>query len=191
MREGTTRYVLLGILAEAGPATGYDIRQWIDRAIGHFWSESFGQIYPALKQLADEGLAERADERGGVRDQKSYRITAAGRAALAAWLDKPPRPDVRRSELLLKTFFGRFAGEGALRASLEAARAEAAARLAYLDAAHAEVMAEDKDSPGLPYYLITIDAGRRAARARAEWAEASLALLDARAKGAKGAKAKQ
>lgn len=187
MRERTTRYVLLGILAEAGPASGYDIRQWIDQAIGHFWSESFGQIYPELKRLADEGLAERADPGAGAREQKRYRITREGLGALGAWLDRPPRPDVRRSELLLKSFFGRFAGKGMTRASLETARREAEARLVYLDSAWHQVIAEDSASPGLPFYLITIDAGRRAARARLDWVEASLKLLDLYDEGGAGA----
>lgn len=178
MRERTTRHVLLGILAEAGPSSGYDIRSWIGQAIGHFWSESFGQIYPELKRLADEQLVERAEAGAGPRERKRYRITGKGREALRAWLDTPARPDVRRSELLLKSFFGRFAGEGRTRAALAAARSEAEARLEYLDAAWHQVIAEDQASLGLPYYLITIDAGRRAARARLDWVEASLKLLD-------------
>ncbi len=176
MRERTTRYVLLGILAE-GPATGYEVRQWIDQAIGHFWTESFGQIYPELSRLAGEGLAERADDAGAARDRKRYRITARGLEALEAWLNRAPRPDLRRSELLLKLFFGRFADPARARAYLEGARREALERLHYLDEADRQVIAEDGESPGLPYYRITIDAGRRAARTRAEWAEASLRLL--------------
>jgi DNA-binding PadR family transcriptional regulator len=178
MRENTTRYVLLGILAEAGSATGYDVRQWIEQAIGHFWSESFGQIYPELRRLLEAGLIERADEGNGPRDRKRYRITEAGRAALAAWLDKAPRPDLRRSELLLKLFFGRFGEEAEARAWLEGARREALARIACLHGAARQVLQEEGESPGLPYYLITIDAGRRAARARVEWAEAALRTLD-------------
>ena len=178
MREKTTQYVLLGILAEAGPSSGYDVRHWIDQAIGHFWSESFGQIYPELHRLLDAGLVERADEGEGPRDQKVYRITAAGREALQAWLAVPPRPDRRRSELLLKLFLGRFNDEQCARHSLEEARREASARLAFLEGAQRQVLVDDADSPGLPYFLITIDAGRRAARARIEWAEAALRTLD-------------
>ena len=177
MRERTTRYVLLGILAE-GPATGYEIRQWIAQAIGHFWTESFGQIYPELGRLADEGLAERTADAEAARERKRYRITDKGLEALEAWLNRPPRPDVRRSELLLKLFFGRFADPARARSSLEAARREARERLAYLEEAERQVLAEDGESPGLAYYLIAIDAGRRAARARLEWAEASLRLLE-------------
>ena len=178
MRENTTRYVLLGILAEAGTATGYDIRQWIEQAIGYFWSESFGQIYPELRRLLEAGLIKRADGNKGPRDQKLYRITEAGRESLAAWLDKAPRPELRRSELMLKLFFGRFGDADEARAWLERERRDVLARLAYLDGAVLDVLEEDGQSPGLPYYLITLDAGRRAARARAEWAEAALQTLD-------------
>lgn len=177
MRERTTRYVLLGVLAE-GPASGYEIRQWIEQAIGQFWTESFGQIYPELKRLVDEGLAEPAEDGEGARGRKAYRITAVGRDALGAWLGKPPRPDLRRSELLLKLFFGRFAGPARARAAIEEARRGAAARLAALDAVRRHVLDADRDAESLPYSLIVIDAGRKGAQAQIDWAEESLRLLD-------------
>lgn len=182
MRERTTRYVLLGVLAE-GPASGYEIRQWIEQAIGHFWTESFGQIYPELGRLVDEKLAEPIAEDGAARERKRYRITKRGRHALETWLNRAPRPDLRRSELLLKLFFGRFGDAAQARAYLEGAGREARAQLAYLEEADRRVIAEDEGSAGLPYYRITIDAGRRAARARLEWAQASLELLDGHAQG--------
>lgn len=182
MRERTTRYVLLGVLAE-GPASGYEIRQWIDQAIGHFWNESFGQIYPELGRLVGEGLAEPAADPEAARERKRYRITERGLAELETWLSRPPRPDLRRSELLLKLFFGRFSNRAQAIVYLEDARREARERLAYVEEAQRRVLAEDEGSPGLPYSLITIDGGRRAARARLEWAEASLKLLEDDAEG--------
>lgn len=178
MRESATRFVILGILAEAGPSTGYEIRQWIEQAIGHFWMESFGQIYPELRKLVSEELAERVEEGKSARDQKRYRLTTAGRGLLEAWLARPPQPDLRRSELLLKSFFGRFARREHVRAHLAAARREALGRLAYLAHAGRQVLAEDSESPALPFYLMTLDAGRRAARFRADWAEEALRYLE-------------
>jgi DNA-binding PadR family transcriptional regulator len=140
--------------------------------------ESFGQIYPELRRLVDERLAERIDEGKGARDQKRYRLTSPGRDSLEAWLARPPQPDLRRSELLLKSFFGRFARRDQVRAHLAAARREAMGRLAYLSHAGRQVVAEDRESPALPFYLMTLDAGRRAARFRADWAEEALRYLD-------------
>jgi PadR family transcriptional regulator AphA len=31
--------------------SGYDIRKTVQESIRFFWSESYGQIYPALKRL--------------------------------------------------------------------------------------------------------------------------------------------
>ena len=46
MRERTTRYVLLGMLANWDGMTGFEIRKVIEGSVRHFWRESFGQIYP-------------------------------------------------------------------------------------------------------------------------------------------------
>ena len=43
-----TDYVILGLLAER-PLSGYQIKKIIDIRFQFFWSESFGQIFPALK----------------------------------------------------------------------------------------------------------------------------------------------
>src|SRR6267378_1332508 len=48
MEGGATPNALLGLLS-LGSMSGYDIRQLISQSIGHFWSESYGQIYPGLK----------------------------------------------------------------------------------------------------------------------------------------------
>ena len=52
-----TDYVILGLLAEQ-PLSGYQIKKIIDIRFSFFWSESFGQIFPALKSLASEGFVE-------------------------------------------------------------------------------------------------------------------------------------
>ena len=59
---GATAKALLGLLS-IGPMSGYDLRQLIPWSIGQFWNESYGQIYPALKQMTADGLVERETER--------------------------------------------------------------------------------------------------------------------------------
>ncbi|HEY6098279.1 MAG TPA: PadR family transcriptional regulator, partial [Anaeromyxobacter sp.] len=104
-RENRTRYVVLGMLT-TGPLTGYGLRQRIGESVGHFWQESFGQLYPALRRLAADGLVEaRATQGGPGRGGATYHVTAAGRAALAGWLAVPPALEPQRNELLLKVFF--------------------------------------------------------------------------------------
>ena len=45
--------VLLGLLT-IEPMSGYDPGLTIRGSVGHFWNESFGQIYPSLKKLAND-----------------------------------------------------------------------------------------------------------------------------------------
>ena len=52
----STSYVILGGLSVEPNLSGYDMRKGIQNSIGYFWGESYGQIYPALKRLASEGL---------------------------------------------------------------------------------------------------------------------------------------
>lgn len=179
MREKSTGFVILGILASGGDLSGYEIRQWIEQAIGFFWSESFGQIYPELKRLAKEGFVKPLAAEGQGRDVKRYRITAAGRSALRKWLDAPPVAERPRNELLLKVFFGASADPAAVRSFIEEAGAQAARRLEALKGAEALVLREDRAAKDLAFSLITILSGQHAAAARIDWSQSALKLLDA------------
>src|SRR5206468_7565147 len=91
-RPRSTPYAVLGMLSLA-PMSGYDIRKESEASIGHFWSESYGQIYPALRDLEAQGLVRRrAGPRGAARERHVYEITAKGEEALATWRAQPPRP---------------------------------------------------------------------------------------------------
>lgn len=104
---GKSKYVILGMLARTS-LTGYNMRKWIESEYSHFWQESFGQIYPTLKRLVAQGLAEKASDRKGVngRGQIVYSITASGRDVLSEWLRKEPEIEKLRYEILLKISFG-------------------------------------------------------------------------------------
>jgi DNA-binding PadR family transcriptional regulator len=108
MRENTgkTKYVLLGLM-EREPQTGYTIKKAIEYEYSHFWQESYGQIYPTLKTLVKEGLAESVkEEPNNKRGQITYRITAAGKEELKKWLSEEPSIEKIRYEILLKVSFG-------------------------------------------------------------------------------------
>jgi DNA-binding PadR family transcriptional regulator len=179
MREQSSGFVILGVLAIGGELSGYDIRQWIEQAVGFFWRESFGQIYPELRRLAAAGLVKIATESASGRKTKRYRITAKGREELRRWLERAPRPERPRIELLLKLFFGEVTGPGAASALLRNAQATYGERAKALAAAEGLVIADDRASPNLVYALITVLSGRLVYAARLEWARASLALLEA------------
>lgn len=107
MKENTgkTKYVLLGLIAHA-PQTGYSIKKAIEYQFSHFWQESYGQIYPTLKALVEEGLAEEKSSSKGGRGQISYGITEAGKEELKNWLSLPTDIEKLRYEILLKVAFG-------------------------------------------------------------------------------------
>jgi len=168
--------VILGLLSTE-PMSGYELKAAIDRTVGHFWSESYGQIYPTLKRLLEQGLLSCEDAPTGERRRQVYQATEAGRAALATWLVEPPQAQAMRNELLLKIFFGHYAPPGALQAHL--GQCLAASRRGAVMAAGiaAQLQAEESDTEDLRYWLLTLDLGRRVAQARAEWAEHALQML--------------
>lgn len=74
-KKGDVRAAILSLLAEE-PRNGYQIIQEINERSGGGWKPSPGAVYPALQQLADEGLVH-SEESGGGR--KTFRLTDAGR----------------------------------------------------------------------------------------------------------------
>ena len=102
---GPTAYVILGILG-LGPHSGYDIKQLADMSTRHFWAISYGQIYPELKRLKEEGLIQAEDAPRGTRQRTLYHLTEAGREALRGWASDPAIQNLEiRDEMLLKLFF--------------------------------------------------------------------------------------
>lgn len=86
--RGDVRAAILALLRD-GPRTGYQIMSDIEDRSGGAWRPSPGSVYPALSQLADEGLVV-GEETGG---RRTFSLTAAGRryveenpqAARGAW----------------------------------------------------------------------------------------------------------
>lgn len=171
-RTPKTRFAVLGMLTH-GPMTGYRLREEINGSVGHFWRESYGQLYPTLAQLEEEGLVRRA----GTTRSDPFELTAAGRGALRTWLAGEAEslaPD--RNELLLQIFFGREAPPGVLREHLLRHRAtlqEALSRYAAL-----EQLVLDQDSPDRTYWLITVRHGTALVDAALAWNADASALLD-------------
>lgn len=101
-----TKYLILGLLSEES-LSGYEIKKIVDVRFSFFWSESFGQIYPQLKKLNEEGLIEEMDlkETENNKASKKYSITNSGIQELKQWLEEPVEKEVVRYEILLKMYF--------------------------------------------------------------------------------------
>jgi PadR family transcriptional regulator AphA len=102
-------YVVLGLVARDGPSTPYELKTAVGRGIAHFWQFPHSQIYAETERLARHGLLAEEREQTG-RRRRTYRMTAKGRAALAAWLAEPTAEASQiRSLGLLQLYFGGFA----------------------------------------------------------------------------------
>ena len=101
-----TARVILGMIA-LGRQTGYDIKQFVDQSTRHFWAASYGQIYPELRRLEEQGLISGQPQPRGGRARTVYTLTPAGEAAFTDWLDDTDEqlPFEVRAEGMLKLFF--------------------------------------------------------------------------------------
>jgi DNA-binding PadR family transcriptional regulator len=100
-----TGRVVLGLIA-FGMRTGYDIKAFVDKTTRYFWAASYGQIYPELKHLEEQGLVRGRPEPSGGRARTVYELTEAGEAALKAWLASDDEQLYElRDEGMLKLFF--------------------------------------------------------------------------------------
>ena len=89
-RKGNVRAAILALLAEE-PRNGYQIIQEIEERSGGGWKPSPGAVYPALQQLADEGLV-RGEEGGG---RRVFHLTDEGRAYVDEHADELAEPWAR------------------------------------------------------------------------------------------------
>lgn len=106
-----TSYVVLGLVAQCGPSTSYDLKQAVGRSIGNFWSFPHAQLYTEPARLAEAGFLDEKREQGG-RRRRTYTITEQGRRALARWLAESTAGGYEvRDSGLLKLFFADLAGD--------------------------------------------------------------------------------
>jgi len=176
-RTSSSMEVLLGVLA-IEPMSGYDLGLTIRQSVGHFWNESYGQIYPNLKKLATEGFVSRKTERQkGKPDRQVYSITEKGRERLERWLAVPPQPEIPRNELLLKLFFGEQVPTEVLIGYLERMANESRGVLELLERAEREEIDRNRHYPGAPYWRMAAHFGQMEMKAHLRWAEETLAEL--------------
>jgi DNA-binding PadR family transcriptional regulator len=173
----TTPYAILGLLS-IEPMSGYDIRQHLRESLSSFWSESYGQIYPALKRLeTDRLIAPVKQATRAARRRRTYTITRLGLAELRAWLAEPPMPQPPRSELMLKLFFGRLAAPGVTTGHLRRLRIQQERFAATLKEIERQLRVERRGHPDLPYWLLVLGAGVERTEGLIRWSDDALAVL--------------
>jgi DNA-binding PadR family transcriptional regulator len=158
--------------------SGYDLRKFIESSTSNFWSESYAQIYPMLKQLTREGLTIfHTEKQEGRPERYVYELTEKGWNELRSWLAEPIEPvQTERNELLLKLFFGR---QIPVAQNLEHVQQF---RLTLIQAMQKyeeirTMLAEHTDRSDAVYWRITLSYGVHVTRSLVEWCDETIALL--------------
>ena len=79
---GLLRPLLLRVLGE-GPKTGFALINEVTRRTDGQWTPGPAAIYPALRELAEEGFVRRAP--GGPGLPRAYSLTPKGRKVVDEW----------------------------------------------------------------------------------------------------------
>lgn len=149
-----TGRVILGMIA-FGKRTGYDIKAFVDKTTRYFWAASYGQIYPELRRLEDQGLVCGRAEPAGGRARTVYELTPAGNAALQAWLGSDLEPLYElRDEGMLKLFFSDSLPASRVE-NIRAMRERTERKLAHLRA----IEAFARQGPPGPYLTLELGIG--------------------------------
>lgn len=177
MKEKRSKYAILGILG-MGPMSGYDIKKMFEKSVGNFWSESYGQIYPLLRDLLGEGSVTSSVERqAGKPDRHVYSLTDGGRNELRRWLAEPVKDQVGRVEVALKLFFGHHVGIEENIRQIGRYKEMRSQELHALLATRERLAAEQADNPVLPFMLATVSYGEHVNQALIAWCDETLSLL--------------
>jgi DNA-binding PadR family transcriptional regulator len=175
MDLSSTAYVILGMVS-VHPRSGYEIKAAVDESTRRFWAASYGQIYPELKRLSEQGLVTGIDAPRGGRKRTVYTITDAGMERLKEWLRRPPEMAEMRDEGLLKIFFSGVLEPGEAAETLRRMRGSRTA-LADELAEIEPVVIEKSDE----FALMVLRAGIEYNRWFADWCERMEAGLQAHA----------
>lgn len=177
-KENKSKYALMGVLSIC-PGSGYDIKKFMKASTSNFWSESYGQIYPILKQLVEERLAaSHAEKQEGKPEKYIYTLTKQGEEELRHWLSEPVESAVQRNELLLKLFFGAHILLEKNEEHVHAFQELQSQLLEKYRGIERELLAKAQDDPTLfSYPLMTVRYGIHSCRALLAWCDETLVTL--------------
>lgn len=172
-----TDMAILGMLT-IEPMSGYDMKQFCEQSLSHFWHESYGNLYPRLGRLSDAGLVRaRRESRPRGPDAVVYSLTARGRTRFRTWLQEPPEPERVRSELMLKFFFGAQAEPELGVSMLEAYMIEQLAMREQYRAIEKMLRTGSDEQPQVVFWLMSLRRGQLLTEARLRWCRESLEIL--------------
>jgi DNA-binding PadR family transcriptional regulator len=164
--------------------TGYELKQFFDSTIRHFWNAELSQIYPTLKSLEEQGLLEKHVEVQETRpNRKVYEITDAGRGELQRWVREPMLPADLRDPFMIKVFFGTALPAEDMLVLLRRQKEEQQKVLAFDETVmrqrigHAQEHEKYSTRHAL-YWTLTLEMSMAYRRAYAQWCDESMRLLE-------------
>lgn len=176
-RENKARYVILGFLSHE-PLSGYDIKKRIEGGVGNFYDLSYGQIYPELSRLEEQGLVTKEIQvNEGKPSRKLYSITALGREELKKWVGTAVEEEKVQYDILLKLFFGSLIGAEENIQNIKAFRKKSIAKLSLMEAYEKNLRSVLSESPDHLYYLLTVNFGQHIYKAYVDWADQAVKEL--------------
>ena len=164
-RQAQTAAAVLGALS-IEPMTGYEIRQAITSVLGHFWHESFGQIYPCLADARGAGTG-RVAPRAPAPARPPYSLTDAGRARLRDLLAEPPVPQPPAQRRPPAGLLRRSPAPGDLARCWTSSRRLPRRGWPRYAGIRAGIASEQSHAEHHPYWLATVRAGELSAEAHA------------------------
>ena len=177
------KHALLGILA-THPMSGYEVKQFFDSSVQHFWNAELSQIYPTLKSLEENGfVSKRLEIQENRPNRKIYEITDAGRAEFLRWVRESQPPADLRDPFLIKVFFGTEAPLEDILILLRRQMEEQQKVLAFSDTVLRERIREsvkhnaELTRDGL-FWTLTLEMAMAYRRAYIDWCEKSMQLLE-------------
>ena len=177
------KHALLGLISYQ-PMTGYEIKQFFDSSIAHFWNAELSQIYPALKALEDaEFVIKHVEVQENRPNRKIYEITDAGREEFLRWMRTPTPPAGLRDPFLIKIFLGtELPVEDTLvlmrRQMEEHQKVIAFSETVLRDRIAHAVEHEKFTTKHALYWTLTLEMALAYRRAYVDWCERSMRLLE-------------
>ncbi|KGP73726.1 transcriptional regulator [Pontibacillus yanchengensis Y32] len=178
VKENHTKYAILGLLTTEC-RTGYQIKQMIDGSLNHFWKISYGQVYPILKTLVEDGDATvHETEQEGKPNKKEYHITQQGQNALQVWIEKPVLElPTEKNELLLKLFFGRHQDANTNLHLLETYLTKLTERYRTYEGIKTMIQQNYGQEEDAVFWIITLDYGLMTTKAAMDWCKQTMDLI--------------
>ena len=177
-QKNITAFIILGLLAHED-ASGYDLKKEIGHMISRFWDIGYGQLYPTLKMLEEEGAISGTpakSEKGP--DRIVYSITDAGKQKLIDWLSLPNEKEYVRYEILLKLFFGNLSSPINTIKRIEAFQKQHKEDLQLIRSYKANLKSVFQENQHHLYYYLTVLFGEHIYKAYLEWADEALAFIN-------------